>query len=198
MAGTAADIEDIVHAIEIKVLATNFGLNPQTGVTVELDADWGPDSWTVDLPFVAMDTLVVELPWYPAAAGPLTLSARTLLVGDENAANDEVSITIGYGMDLVAVSPTIFASAPRPRHNPFRGEAELRFSLARETFLRLEIFDIAGRKIATPAFETRGPGEQLLRWNGNDENGRELPAGLYLYRLQTTGRDHSGKLLKLK
>ncbi len=184
--------------IEIKVLATNFGLMDQSSITVELTADWGPDSWLRDLPFAAMDTLVVELPWYPTEAGPITLSARTTLAWDDDNSNDEVSITIGYGSDVVAAPPAIFASTPRPIRNPFRGQAELRFSLVRESDIRLEIFDIAGRKIATPAAGTRGTGEQILRWNGHDESGHELPAGLYLYRVLSQYRSHSGKLLKLR
>jgi hypothetical protein len=69
-----------------------------------------------------------------------------------------------------------------------RGKATvLRFALPHAARARLDVFDVAGRLIATvfngamPA----GPGE--LRWNGYDTTGRSVRAGLYFYRLSADG-----------
>lgn len=65
--------------------------------------------------------------------------------------------------------------------NPFRAGqgASLRLSLAGGQPLgqRLEIFDIAGRQLRSLALSG---GE--ARWDGRDDNGVELPAGVYLAR----------------
>lgn len=65
--------------------------------------------------------------------------------------------------------------------NPFRAGAgaSLRFSLAGEQPLgqRLEIFDIGGRQLRSLALS----GSEA-RWDGRDDNGAELPAGVYLAR----------------
>ncbi len=69
-----------------------------------------------------------------------------------------------------------------------RGDATvLRFALPHAARARLEVFDVAGRLIATvfngalPA----GPGE--FKWNGYDTTGRRARAGLYFYRLSADG-----------
>ena len=63
------------ETIPIVIQATNFGLAGQTGVTVELEGDYGTGSWTRNLPFVAVDTLVVNPAWTPPTPGSYTLSA---------------------------------------------------------------------------------------------------------------------------
>jgi hypothetical protein len=43
-----------------------------------------------------------------------------------------------------------------------------------------------------------GAGEHEARWNGRDEEGRELPQGLYLYRLEAGTHRGGGKLVRLE
>jgi len=193
------DGDDIPHGtpIDISILSTNFGLNPQVGVPLTLTGDWGGAGWARDLPFVAMDTLFVDT-WLPPESGTYTLTAATNLPGDQDPTNDSVSVTFDYGMDLVNAPGALFASPPRPLNNPFTDQAELRLSLAKPADLRLEIFDVAGRRVATPHARTAGIGEQILRWNGVDAAGRPLPAGIYLYRVTDGTASHRGKLLKLR
>ncbi len=184
--------------IPLIIQATNFGLAGQAGVTVELEGGWGAGSWTRSLPFAAIDTLVVDPAWLPPAPGSYTLTARTLLAGDENPANDELSITIHYDWPVGVPALDAFAAAPRVLVNPFRAETGLVFALAGPATLRFEIFDCAGRRVATPATGLVAGGEQRLAWDGRDAAGRALPAGLYLYRLAAGEAVHSGKLMKLR
>jgi hypothetical protein len=187
-----------VEPVPIIIQATNYGLNGQTGVTVELEGDWGTGSWTRDLPFGAVDTLVVDPNWVPATSGQYTLTARTLLAGDENPANDEFSVTIDYFYPVGVPELGAFAAAPRVLVNPFRAETGLAFTLAGPAAVQLEIFDCAGRRVATPMAARLAGGEQRLAWDGRDAAGRALPAGLYLYRLAAGEAVHSGKLMKLR
>ncbi|MBM4118526.1 hypothetical protein FJ251_12480 [bacterium] len=186
------------EAVSIVILATNYGLDAQAGVSVEIEGGWGSGSWSRNLPFAAIDTLVVDGAWLPPAPGSYTLTARTVLAGDENPANDEVSITIHHNWPVAVPETDAFARAPRVLVNPFRAETGLSFALAAPATLRLEIFDCAGRRVATPVAGQRASGEQRLAWDGRDDGGRPLPAGLYLYRLAAGEGLHAGKLVKLR
>ncbi|MEE9552918.1 MAG: FlgD immunoglobulin-like domain containing protein, partial [candidate division Zixibacteria bacterium] len=66
--------------------------------------------------------------------------------------------------------------------------------------VKLEIYDIMGRVIRTLVNERQYPGEYSLTWDGKDEMRRELPSGVYFYRLFITGIEFSKpkKLMLMK
>ncbi len=105
----------------------------------------------------------------------------------------------GIGGDGTAADlpPTFDNFAAWP--NPFRETTKIRFTLARSRQVEVEVFDITGRRhrrlLPLSSLEA---GEQSLRWDGRDEAGRELAAGLYLLRLRGDGLRVTRKLLKLK
>ncbi len=83
--------------------------------------------------------------------------------------------------------------------NPFTSETALEFSLARESDLRLRVFDIRGREVRVISRDGAGPGVQRLAWDGRDARGRRQAQGVYLLRLELDGRRAaSRKTLLLK
>jgi photosystem II stability/assembly factor-like uncharacterized protein len=71
--------------------------------------------------------------------------------------------------------------------NPLNPETNIRFRISETGFVTLEIFDVAGRKVATLMREALTPGEHKFQWNGHDDTGRAVGSGMYFYRLQVTG-----------
>jgi len=69
--------------------------------------------------------------------------------------------------------------------NPFNPRAEIRFELAAAGEVLLTVHDIAGRRLATLAEGRREAGTHLESWRGLDDNGRALPSGVYLVRLES-------------
>src|SRR4030095_9316052 len=53
--------------------------------------------------------------------------------------------------------------------NPFRAQATLPFVLARAGRVRLEVFDLRGRKVATLLDGVREAGPQSARWDGKGD-----------------------------
>jgi len=49
---------------------------------------------------------------------------------------------------------------------------------------RLVIYDLAGRRVRTLIDEEKSGGEYTVRWNGRDDNGRQLGSGVYFYRIE--------------
>ena len=76
-----------------------------------------------------------------------------------------------------------FAVAP----NPFTGSTLLRFSLAAAGPVRAELLDVTGRRVRSLVAGELVAGEHTLRWDGRDDRGHALPAGLYFARLETAG-----------
>jgi hypothetical protein len=83
--------------------------------------------------------------------------------------------------------------APFP--NPLARATTLRFDLARASHVRLEVFDLNGRRVATVADRAYDPGRYAIEWSGRGANGASLGAGLYFVRLSGSGfRAQSARL----
>jgi hypothetical protein len=67
--------------------------------------------------------------------------------------------------------------------NPFRTGTRISLALSWSGPVRLEVFDIAGRRIAGLADEIAPAGVKTYAWEGRDGSGRPLPAGIYFIRL---------------
>jgi hypothetical protein len=78
--------------------------------------------------------------------------------------------------------PAALALAAHP--NPFNPRTELVFSLPAPGRLRVEVFDLGGRRVARLAAGDVLAGEQRLRWDAEDDAGRGLPSGVYLARIE--------------
>jgi hypothetical protein len=48
--------------------------------------------------------------------------------------------------------------------------------------VRIDVFDVHGRLVATPVSRMLDPGYYELRWDGRDRDGREVSSGVYFYR----------------
>lgn len=82
--------------------------------------------------------------------------------------------------------------------NPSRAGSRIDFSLERPVEVRLRVFDIHGRMLAEIRKPALPAGTHGIDWNGRDEDGRTLAAGLYLYRLEGGGSWRDGKLVLLR
>jgi hypothetical protein len=78
------------------------------------------------------------------------------------------------------------AATPRVKLQSWmrHGQATLRFALDQPTDVRLEVFDVAGRRVATLADGARGTGEHEVAWGGAGSSGN-APSGVYFARLST-------------
>jgi hypothetical protein len=63
--------------------------------------------------------------------------------------------------------------------------AQIWFSLPEAGRARLTVHDITGRRVATLLDVDLKPGEYSLPWHRQDNQGRLVPAGIYVYRLET-------------
>jgi murein DD-endopeptidase MepM/ murein hydrolase activator NlpD len=82
--------------------------------------------------------------------------------------------------------------------NPSRGPVTLRLALPRAGVARLEFYDITGRRVRRLMNHDCAAGELRLSWDGRDDAGRTLPAGVFLARLSQGDASCGLKLLLLR
>lgn len=87
--------------------------------------------------------------------------------------------------------------------NPFNPQTVIGFRVpsadaASSTPVRLRVYGADGRLLRTLVNERLPAGEHEARWDGNDDGGRPVPSGVYLYRLETEGGAESRKMVLLK
>ncbi len=101
--------------------------------------------------------------------------------------------------DVADDVPVASVSLAPPWPNPSSGETTLRFTLPQASSARLEIFDVAGRRVAVPAEGEFAPGEHESTWDGRDASGHVCVSGVYMARL-TVGTEFAAgtKLVMLR
>ncbi len=102
---------------------------------------------------------------------------------------------------LYRLSPGIGATGSRPIlaavPNPFQTQTSLEVYLANPGSARIELFDLAGRRIRS--FSASLPaGLSGVLWDGNDGIGRRVAAGVYWARVEAGGAVGTLHVLRLK
>lgn len=78
-----------------------------------------------------------------------------------------------------------------PDGDGFDDELLIKYKLPFEQgIIKLQIFDMAGRNIATPYWNVYFPQEGILKWGGTRDNGEAARIGIYIIKI--TARDASG------
>jgi hypothetical protein len=78
--------------------------------------------------------------------------------------------------------PTIFALLQN-RPNPFGATTTIRFDLPVATIVKIEIFDLFGRRVKTLTDARWPAGYQHVEWDRRTDSGAMLRSGVYMYRI---------------
>ena len=86
------------------------------------------------------------------------------------------------GVHPAGASARLSFAAPRP--NPTPGHTALSFSVPADTRVRLRVYDVAGRVVATLVNGPLRAGEHHAAWDGRTERGGRAAAGVYVLELR--------------
>jgi len=82
--------------------------------------------------------------------------------------------------------------------NPF-GEATLvRWQLARNSRVRVDVYDVAGRRVTTLLDATRSAGPGEVSWTGRDRHGHSVAAGVYFVRVEAAGQMQTKRVVRIR
>lgn len=82
--------------------------------------------------------------------------------------------------------------------NPFNSITTIRFELANERHITLEIYDVLGRRVQTLIDTKLGTGTHAIHWNGRNTFDHEVASGLYFVLLQTPMDNDTRKVLLVR
>ncbi|MCC7264760.1 MAG: choice-of-anchor D domain-containing protein [Candidatus Latescibacteria bacterium] len=118
---------------------------------------------------------------------------------------EEVQLLTGEGevLRLARGTPRPLQSALRANYpNPFNPSTQIPFAVGgagtAPVPVRLEILDLLGQRVRTVVAGTLAPGNHRAAWDGRDQQGREVAAGVYCYRLQVGDYTQTRRLLLLR
>ena len=117
----------------------------------------------------------VNIPVAPTTTGTMLVTAwaynNITYLGSLNVGETGVNDESGTALTVNSVS------APWP--NPASTTAAIPFSLANAGTASVQVFDLAGRSVATLAADEFSAGQHTLNWNLTGSNGAPVPSGFY-------------------
>ena len=146
--------------------------NPDTGEILGQSNGAGIGQESIDLPELGAGTYLLAVSIFDD--DPVLDTATFYLLTLENAVSTAAE-------DAPAV-PEGLALGAYP--NPFTEALRIRFTLPAAAAVRLDVFDLRGRRVRTLLDGRLPPGAHTAAWDGRDAAGAAVPAGVYLYRLR--------------
>ena len=114
-----------------------------------------------------------------------------------SAVADAARGTAGMGTEAGAPLPARTALAG-VWPTPFRGTTSVVFDLAEQGRIELSIWNLRGVRVRALAGGSWAAGRHSLAWDGRDDTGRLLPAGMYLVRFEAPGTARAVKAMMMR
>jgi subtilisin-like proprotein convertase family protein len=149
-------------------------------------------------------------PWtnYVKPQNPMTTFGNTPLTGNwiltvTDGASTNTGTLLGWGLrfngSILSGSHNISSTIPdkfelyQNYPNPFNPVTRINFSVPKQGFVSLKVYDVLGREVKALVNEVESPGVYSV-----DFNGTELSSGVYFYRMESNGFTDIKKMLLIK
>jgi subtilisin-like proprotein convertase family protein len=158
--------------------------------------------------------------WYDSELTPADAARWTALVGQnalgfwrlraKDFASSDVGRLNGWGLQIFSTDtgvnggPSTSGTAPglylAGRPNPFASGTVITYNQPGPgpQTVELSVYNIAGQRVRTLASGLQSPAKYLMEWDGRDDQGRAIAAGVYLVRLSVNRRTTSTKMVAVR
>lgn len=109
-----------------------------------------------------------------------------------------VLIEVGKGNSSPSESPALPLTLRQNYPNPFNPHTLISFYLPEGAAATLKIYNLKGQLIKTLIDARLSAGEHSFEWDGQNDEGKQVSAGIYLYRLQTPQQNITRKMVLSK
>lgn len=82
--------------------------------------------------------------------------------------------------------------------NPFNPITHIHYELHKNTAVKINIYDVLGREVKTLLDAQQTPGEKTIQWNGTNDLGQPVSAGVYIYKVEAGDFVQTRKMVFLK
>ncbi len=152
------------------------------------------------MPVVGIDVTSPLERWGFAVLGPDTIFLREGSGAPYNAIDlmirAMVSGTHGIDSDDNRLPKEVALHDNYP--NPFNPATAITFELPQEAKVELSVYNLLGERVTTLTDSRMRAGIHRVTWAGRDDNGRDLPSGVYFYRLNTEEKDITKRMVLIK
>ena len=113
---------------------------------------------------------------------------------NNNTPNTMVIGTLGIDDQLLPDAFALHQNYP----NPFNPTTMIHYDVPEPAQVKIMVFDVLGRKISVLINEHQNPGFKSIFWDGKDEFGSPVSAGMYFYHIQAGSFNQTRKMVLLK
>lgn len=82
--------------------------------------------------------------------------------------------------------------------NPFNPKTEIQYSLPKDSFVELTIYDVRGHKVTELVSGNQTSGPHSVDWEGRDGHGRSVASGIYLCQMKAAGISMSRRITLIR
>jgi hypothetical protein len=115
-------------------------------------------------------------------------------------------ININFNFPTTAVEDENDQTTRRPAEfelsqnypNPFNPGTKIEYALKKTGHVTLHIYNILGEKVKTLLDQDQHAGLYRIDWDGENDNGKPVSSGIYLYKLEVNGFSEAKRMLLLK
>jgi hypothetical protein len=93
--------------------------------------------------------------------------------------------------------PTVF-SLSQNYPNPFNPKTLIKFTLPKDSWVKMEVYNILGQKVKTLVDERLTAGVKEVEWDSKGDNGLEVASGIYFYRIKADDFSDIKKMVMMK
>jgi hypothetical protein len=97
---------------------------------------------------------------------------------------------VGVDGDRVLPQTEVYPAYP----SPFNAQTTIAYAVDSPGPIRLRVHDLRGRLITTLVNESVSAGRHEVTWNGRNDSGTDMPSGVYLSRLESSGQVAHGRM----
>ncbi|MFQ6113488.1 MAG: FlgD immunoglobulin-like domain containing protein [bacterium] len=137
----------------------------------------GPPAIGAGQPFYMgkLDELVVyNYQWDPPGFGPI----------------------VGVKEDIASIPKKYELSQNYP--NPFNPETSINFTIPSNQEVKLDIYDLLGKRVKTLLNRKMEAGMHTIAWDGTNDSGQTVASGTYFYQLRTKGFKKTKKMVLIR
>ncbi len=82
--------------------------------------------------------------------------------------------------------------------NPFNPSTRVQYELPEQEHVKIHIYNMLGQLVTTLIDDVQEAGYYELVWNGRNQSGLDVATGIYLYRLQSSSKCITKRMVKIK
>jgi hypothetical protein len=184
-----------------RVMIGNIGINMESDFEVVCSISFGDSeiySQAVIFPetLAPLETAQITFPdFMPLLSGHYIFDFHHTLSQDRNVANDSASIDIFLDITGMKDSQVLPERSREWQNypNPFNSATVIIFDLPHAATVKVEVYDLLGKRIETLVHEDKPAGHSEVIWNATD-----VPSGVYFYKVMVGDDVITRKMMLLK